>query len=89
MAAGCLGGAVVFFALKGLKAFPKTKLPVICLISLPVMVSLLVALEFALDRTEISKLLLYILYVAVIICPCAMSLVLRHRLEKAAREGNG
>ncbi len=87
MAAGCLAGSVLYFALKGLKTKNERTLSVLSLISLPLMVVILVALEFALDRTELSKVLLYLLYFIVIVCPCVMCLILRNKLEIAAREG--
>lgn len=84
LAAGCLGAAVVYFALKGRKALCGKALPTAALISLPLMVGILVGLEFALDRTDMSRVLLYIVYVIVIACPCALALILRRRAEKAA-----
>ena len=81
MAAMCVGGAVIYFAVRGRNA--KT-LSNAALMSLPLMTGILVGLEFALDRTEVSRVLLYIIYVIVIACPCVMSFILMRRAQKAS-----
>ena len=84
MAAACVAAAGLRFALKGLKCLKSKALPAAVIVSLPLMVGILVGLEFALDRTEVSKVLLYGIYIAVIACPCVMSLILRKKTEEAA-----
>ncbi len=74
MAVGFMGAAVVLYALRALRGGKKRGLALVALISLPVMTAALVGLEFALDRSEISRWLLYALYVLIIACPCTLAL---------------
>ena len=52
----------------------KPRLAIAALISLPLMVGIVLGLEFALDRTTWNKLLLYAIMILTVAAPAAMGL---------------
>lgn len=75
MAMMMLGGAVIGLALRRMKE--RKKLAMAALIVLPVAVGAGVALEFMIDRTTISRYLLYALFIAAMAAPAWLGILLR------------
>lgn len=69
---------VILFAVRALKAGAKKTLPVVSICILPALAALLVALEFMIDRTSVSRYLLYLVYALLLCAP----VILGFKLEK-------
>ncbi len=90
-AAGCMGAAVLVFALRVLhdRGIGKQKrLAAAAIISIPVVIAALVGLEFMIDRSDISLWLLYAGYIILLCIPCTMGIRLRSIAERG-NSGNG
>jgi hypothetical protein len=74
MAAVMLAIGVVIAFVRGRKQKPR--LAVAALISLPLMVGIVLGLEFALDRTTWNKMLLYAIMILTVAAPAVMGLKL-------------
>lgn len=72
LSAVLFGSVMVYAAIRWLQQERRKWLPLTCLLSLPVLVSLVVALEFAIDRTDWNKLLCYVLYIALLTWPAVI-----------------
>ena len=70
-----LGTAVIILAVRKLKT--NKKLALAAIVSIPLAAGLGVGLEFAIDRTEINRYLLYLIYILLIAAPAWMGVRLR------------
>lgn len=69
LSAVLFGAILIYAAIRWLKAGRPKPLAVIALVSLPILVGLVIALEFAIDRTDWNKLLCYGAYIALLCWP--------------------
>ena len=67
LSAVLFGAVLIFAAVRWLRAGRPRPLGIVALVSLPILVAAVIALEFAIDRTDWNKLLCYVVY-AVLLC---------------------
>ncbi len=68
----CAALIVIRFAVRALKAGAKKPLPILSISILPVLVGLLVLLEFMIDRTSVNRFILYAVYALLLAVPGAL-----------------
>ncbi len=68
-----LGTALIILAVRRLRSAGSNRaLPIAALVSIPVVTGLAVAIEFMIDRTDISRILLYIVFIALVAVPVTL-----------------
>ncbi|NLB37763.1 MAG: hypothetical protein GX810_00750 [Clostridiales bacterium] len=71
LSAMLFGAVLVYAAIRWLRQGRPRLLAMVTLVSLPVLVGLVIALEFAIDRTDWNKLLCYLMYAVLLAWPVA------------------
>ncbi|MBQ8136018.1 MAG: prolipoprotein diacylglyceryl transferase [Clostridia bacterium] len=80
----CLAAAALFVRCRQLQSLGRgKKLRIAMYICVPVLVALLVLMEFLIDRSDFDKVLLYIIYIALLLVPLALGL----RAGREVRDG--
>ena len=82
-AMGCAVYALCVWALRLKKQRIPSRLPLLAAAVIPAVIGLIVLLEFMIDRSGISRLLLYTAYTALLACPLVIGLKMRNTLAKA------
>ncbi len=82
LAFGCAAGAMFAYARRLGKKRPGSKMALFALILVPLMVGALVAVEFMIDRSGVSRILLYALYIVLLAFFGWTALEVRRRAEK-------
>ena len=61
----------------------KSRLPLLAAVSTPAVIALIILLEFMLDRSGVSRILLYMIYIVLLACPLALGIGMRNALKDA------
>lgn len=80
LAACLLGVALILLYIKAKNAGKRAPLWVPVL-TLSAVVAAIIGLEFLIDRSQINKLLLYVLYILILCIPCVLGLIQKNRSE--------
>ncbi|MBR4502208.1 MAG: prolipoprotein diacylglyceryl transferase [Clostridia bacterium] len=86
-AMGCAVYALCVWAVRLRKRGVPSRLPLAAAAAVPAVIGLIILLEFMIDRSGISRLLLYMAYIALLSCPLVIGLRMRNALAKADPEG--
>ena len=86
-AMGCAVYALLVWAVRIRKRKIRTRLPLFAAVAVPAVIGAIILLEFMIDRSGISRLLLYMAYIALLSCPLVIGLRMRNALAKADPEG--
>ncbi len=86
-AMGCAVYALCVWALRIRKRGIPSRLPLAAAVAVPAVIGLIILLEFMIDRSGISRLLLYMAYIALLSCPLVIGLRMRNTLAFSGPKG--
>lgn len=87
LAMGCAVYALWVWAARLRRQGIRTRLRPAAFMTVPAVIGLIVWLEFLIDRSGVSRLLLYAAYIALLACPLVIGLGMRNKLAKAGSDG--
>ena len=87
LSAALFSVTIIVLAIRLLKARPHSRLlPILALISVPVVLLAIVGVEFLIDRSELGKLFSYALYLAVLAIPVTLGILLIHQEDQLGQQ---